>query len=103
MASSGVVNLLGKREAKDDDLETKLILKKHKNKSEETTKGFAEIKGRVELFETKSDQAPLKSPSPRLAPTYETGSVTCNLIASRGYVSLLKPLCLFTLRGLLDR
>ncbi|CAL9246504.1 unnamed protein product [Arabidopsis halleri] len=59
MASSWKVNLLGKREAKDDDLETKPILKKHKeDKSEETTKGFSEIKGRVELLETNSDQAP---------------------------------------------
>jgi polyadenylate-binding protein len=57
MASSDKVNLLGKREP-EDDLETKPILKKHKENSEEENK--EQIKGTVELLETKSDQAPVK-------------------------------------------
>ncbi|XP_010412635.1 PREDICTED: polyadenylate-binding protein 1-like [Camelina sativa] len=66
--SPGKANLLGKRELKDDVLETNPILKKHKEISEEeekeTTKVFSDdslqhqIKGRVELLlETNSDQA----------------------------------------------
>ncbi|CAA0385137.1 unnamed protein product [Arabidopsis thaliana] len=58
MASSDKVNLLGKREP-EDDLETKPILKKHKENSEDEEKK-EQIKGTVELLETKSDQAPVK-------------------------------------------
>ncbi|KAL9294340.1 putative RNA recognition motif domain, nucleotide-binding alpha-beta plait domain superfamily [Arabidopsis thaliana] len=47
--------MASKREP-EDDLETKPILKKHKENSEEENK----IKGTVELLETKSDQAPVK-------------------------------------------
>uniref|UniRef100_A0A1J3GW10 Polyadenylate-binding protein 3 n=1 Tax=Noccaea caerulescens TaxID=107243 RepID=A0A1J3GW10_NOCCA len=53
MASSKA-NMLGKRKP-EDNLETKLILKKHKELSEEK-----EIRGRVVLSETKSDEASLK-------------------------------------------
>ncbi|ESQ28559.1 hypothetical protein EUTSA_v10018369mg [Eutrema salsugineum] len=51
----------------EDDLETKPVLREHRETSEEkvTTKGFADtvqqIKGRVELLESKSDQANLIS------------------------------------------
>ncbi|XP_020880784.1 nucleolin 1 isoform X2 [Arabidopsis lyrata subsp. lyrata] len=76
MASSGEVNLLGKREP-EDDLETNPILKKHKEKSEETTKGFAEIKGKVELLKTKSDQAPLKA-VPSRKKTLSVSQVSCH-------------------------
>ncbi|VVB02655.1 unnamed protein product [Arabis nemorensis] len=64
MASSSMrsVNLLGKRKP-EDGLDTRpFFVRKHKELSEEkdTTKEFAEqIKGSVELLETKSDQANL--------------------------------------------
>ncbi|CAE6202958.1 unnamed protein product [Arabidopsis arenosa] len=61
MASSS--NLLGKRKP-EDDFETKPILKKHKEISEEekeTTEEFADSLHQVELLETKSDQPNLIS------------------------------------------
>ncbi|XP_002870649.2 polyadenylate-binding protein 4 isoform X1 [Arabidopsis lyrata subsp. lyrata] len=61
MASSS--NLLAKRKP-EDDLETKPILKKHKEISEkekEITEGFADSLHQVELLETKSDQPNLIS------------------------------------------
>ncbi|EFH52187.1 predicted protein [Arabidopsis lyrata subsp. lyrata] len=61
----------------EDDLETNPILKKHKEKSEETTKGFAEIKGKVELLKTKSDQAPLKA-VPSRKKTLSVSQVSCH-------------------------
>ncbi|KAL1204150.1 hypothetical protein V5N11_026647 [Cardamine amara subsp. amara] len=55
--SAAKVNLLGKRNL-EDDLETKPILKKHKENSEEkkTTKEVADTLQQMELLETKSDQ-----------------------------------------------
>uniref|UniRef100_A0A1J3EKY1 Nucleolin 1 n=1 Tax=Noccaea caerulescens TaxID=107243 RepID=A0A1J3EKY1_NOCCA len=58
MASSKA-NMLGKRKP-EDNLETKLILKKHKELSEEKETPKEQIRGRVVLSETKSDEASLK-------------------------------------------
>ncbi|KAG7564944.1 RNA recognition motif domain [Arabidopsis suecica] len=78
MASSGKVNLLGKRDAKDDDLESKPILKKHKENSDLEEK----IKGRVELLETNSDQT-------NLIPVDETPDFVVEAVAAVGKKTLL--------------
>ncbi|CAA7049220.1 unnamed protein product [Microthlaspi erraticum] len=56
MASSKA-NLLGKRKP-EDNLETELILKKHKEVSEEKETRKEQFRGMVELSETESDEAP---------------------------------------------
>ncbi|EFH44887.1 predicted protein [Arabidopsis lyrata subsp. lyrata] len=54
-SSSKEVNLFGKRNPDDDDLETKPVLKKHKEEKEKTTEGLADS------LQHKSDQANLIS------------------------------------------